>query len=227
MKPPRLRSPLVLVTLALVALFVAVSALRPGPEPRPLAFGDLMRLLAADRVTHVEDLTRDSRIEGRLAGGRRFEASYNPGVKGGELGRALAAARARGRLDEQRVDSQAANPLMQILFSLLPVVVILGFFFFREVRSLVDEAHDEALEVLAAYRGILEELADGLMYRQTVEKDALAAVLARVTPRPSRKIKPLADGDGSSVPGATVVNRLRRLWAPAAPAAGGIEPVGG
>ncbi|CAN5308783.1 ATP-dependent zinc metalloprotease FtsH [soil metagenome] len=131
MKPPRLlRSPFVFVPLVLLALFAVASGLRSGPEPRSLAFGDLMRLLADDRVLQVEDLTRDSRIEGRLAGGRRFESSYNPEVNGTELSRALAAARARGSLDVQRVDNQATNPFVQILFSLLPVVLILGFFFF-------------------------------------------------------------------------------------------------
>ncbi len=78
-----------------------------------------------------------------------------------------------------------------------------------EVRGLIDEAHDEALEVLVANREVLEELADALMERETVEKDDLAAILAKVTPRPSRKIKPLMNGEGDHSVG--VVGKLRRL----------------
>ncbi len=51
----------------------------------------------------------------------------------------------------------------------------------REMRALIDEAHDEALEILVANRHVLEELADGLMEKETVEKEELAGVLAKVT----------------------------------------------
>ncbi len=82
----------------------------------------------------------------------------------------------------------------------------------KEVRALIDEAHDEALEILVANRAVLEELADSLMEKETVEKEELAAVLAKVTPRPSRKIKPLMNGDAGRPPsGKTVVGKLRRL----------------
>ncbi|MGH8906527.1 MAG: ATP-dependent zinc metalloprotease FtsH [Egibacteraceae bacterium] len=86
----------------------------------------------------------------------------------------------------------------------------------REVRGLIDQAHDEALEILVANRDILEELADALMEKETVEKDELAAVLAKVTPRPSRKIKPLMNGDQTMVSGHVVVTQLRRVEDPAA-----------
>ncbi len=83
----------------------------------------------------------------------------------------------------------------------------------REVRALVDQAHDEALEVLVANRAVLEELADMLMERETVEKEELAALLAKVTPRPSRKIKPLMNGSGNgrAPSGKSVVGKLRRM----------------
>ena len=82
----------------------------------------------------------------------------------------------------------------------------------KEVRALIDEAHDEALEILVANRAVLEELADELMQKETVEKEELAAVLAKVTPRPSRKIQPLMNGGSGRPPsGKTVVGKLRRL----------------
>ena len=81
-----------------------------------------------------------------------------------------------------------------------------------EIRALIDEAHDEALEILVANRSVLEELADKLMQQETVEKEELAAVLAKVTARPSRKIKPLMNGGtGRGPSGKSVVGKLRRL----------------
>jgi cell division protease FtsH len=84
----------------------------------------------------------------------------------------------------------------------------------REVRALVDEAHDEALEILVANRAVLEELADSLVGGETVEGEALGALLDRVVQRPSRKIEPLMNGDGQHPDGSTVVSRLRRAAAP-------------
>jgi cell division protease FtsH len=81
----------------------------------------------------------------------------------------------------------------------------------REIRALIDEAHDEALEVLVANREVLEELADALIESETVEGPALQAVLDKVTPRPSRKIQPLMNGSGQPVEDGSVVRRLRRL----------------
>ena len=81
-----------------------------------------------------------------------------------------------------------------------------------EIRALIDEAHDEALEILVANRAVLEELADKLMQQETVEREELAEVLAKVTARPSRKIKPLMNGGSGRPPsGKTVVGKLRRL----------------
>ncbi len=81
----------------------------------------------------------------------------------------------------------------------------------REIRALIDQAHDEALEVLAANRHVLEELAEMLLEKETVEGADLEALLAKVTPRPSRKIRPLMNGEGAAVAGDAVVGRLRRL----------------
>jgi cell division protease FtsH len=87
----------------------------------------------------------------------------------------------------------------------------------REVRALIDEAHVEALEVLVANRAVLEELADALIEKETVEKEELVAVLDKVTARPSRKIQPVWNGDGQKAPSKkAVVTRLRRAQSAAA-----------
>ncbi|HSJ45971.1 MAG TPA: ATP-dependent zinc metalloprotease FtsH [Euzebyales bacterium] len=81
----------------------------------------------------------------------------------------------------------------------------------REIRALIDEAHDEALEILVHNRDVLEELADALIEQETVEKDELVAILDKVRARPSRAIKPLMNGDSGTVPQSTVVTRLSRM----------------
>lgn len=81
----------------------------------------------------------------------------------------------------------------------------------REVRGLLDEAHDEALEILADNRDVLEELAEALLEKETVEKEELAAILDKVRQRPSRKIAPLMNGSGDRTPAQAVITQLRRV----------------
>ncbi len=81
----------------------------------------------------------------------------------------------------------------------------------REIRALLDQAHDEALEILAANRAVLEELADALIEHETVGGPDLAAVLSKVKPRPSRKLRPTTNGDGTQNQAA--IDQLRRLHA--------------
>ncbi len=79
-----------------------------------------------------------------------------------------------------------------------------------EIRALIDEAHDEALQILVDNRLVLEELADTLIEKETVEKDDLAAILGKVVIRPSRKIRPLMNGEPSGMSAAAVMEALRR-----------------
>ncbi len=79
-----------------------------------------------------------------------------------------------------------------------------------EIRALIDEAHDEALQILVDNRLVLEELADALITHETVEKEGLAAILGKVVIRPSRKIAPLMNGEPSSLSSASIMEALRR-----------------
>jgi cell division protease FtsH len=58
-----------------------------------------------------------------------------------------------------------------------------------EVRRLIDEAHDEALEILQARRRKLDEIAAALIERETIEKEDLINILEDV-----RKRTPARDG---------------------------------
>jgi cell division protease FtsH len=75
-----------------------------------------------------------------------------------------------------------------------------------EVRRLIDEAHDEALEILAENDDVLEALTEKLLEVETVDGELLAEVFAPIRRRPSRA---LSAPEGSDP--ARIVAALRRL----------------
>lgn len=57
----------------------------------------------------------------------------------------------------------------------------------EEVRELIDNAHQEAYEILVANREILDALVLELMEKETLEKEEVARIFAEVKARPARK----------------------------------------
>jgi cell division protease FtsH len=55
-----------------------------------------------------------------------------------------------------------------------------------EIRRMIDDAHDEALEILQLHRSKLDELAGILLEKETIEKDELLQILAGMEKRPQR-----------------------------------------
>jgi cell division protease FtsH len=58
----------------------------------------------------------------------------------------------------------------------------------NEVRRLIDEAHDEALDILQEHRGHLDRLAAMLVERETLERDEVERFLADIPKRPQRDL---------------------------------------
>jgi len=56
----------------------------------------------------------------------------------------------------------------------------------QEVRRLIDEAHEEAREILTTYRDVADRMVASLMEKETIGKEELAEVLAPVVKRPPR-----------------------------------------
>ena len=56
----------------------------------------------------------------------------------------------------------------------------------HRTRSLIDRAHDEALEILTEHRPRLDEIAAELMEKETVEKEDLVRLLDGLVKRPQR-----------------------------------------
>ncbi|MDQ4005220.1 MAG: cell division protein FtsH, partial [Actinomycetota bacterium] len=55
-----------------------------------------------------------------------------------------------------------------------------------EVRRLIDEAHDEALEILTKQKRKLDEIAAALIERETIEKEDLIRILEGIEKRAPR-----------------------------------------
>ena len=55
-----------------------------------------------------------------------------------------------------------------------------------EVRRLIDQAHDEALDILREHRAKLDEIADALIARETIDREEVERILAEVGKRPQR-----------------------------------------
>ena len=79
-----------------------------------------------------------------------------------------------------------------------------------EVRRLLDEAHDEALEILVENDHVLEALAQKLLEVETVDGDLLDEVFDPIVRRPSRAIEVPQANDAT-----TVLRKLRRAGASA------------
>jgi cell division protease FtsH len=55
-----------------------------------------------------------------------------------------------------------------------------------EVRRLIDQAHDEALDILREHRAKLDEIADALIAKETIDREEVERILAEVGKRPQR-----------------------------------------
>src|SRR6266568_3946807 len=56
-----------------------------------------------------------------------------------------------------------------------------------EIRRLIDEAHDEALDILQSHREPLDAIAQALIERETIESDEIGTILAGLEKRPQRE----------------------------------------
>ena len=86
----------------------------------------------------------------------------------------------------------------------------------KEVRRLIDEAHQEARDILNENRKVLDHVVDTLFEKETIEKEELARILGPIKKRPAR----LFDGRAT-----TKTNGAKRRAAPEAPTPAGKRTV--
>ena len=88
-----------------------------------------------------------------------------------------------------------------------------------EVRRLINDAHDEARAILVSHRTTLDKIASALVEKETLEGEALDAILgplAEWKPKPAPRRAPRSTpkpGDGAPIP---VAPARRRVGAPSA-----------
>jgi cell division protease FtsH len=80
----------------------------------------------------------------------------------------------------------------------------------REVRHLIDEAHDEALEILVENSAVLEATAEALLERETIDREEILEIFAPIRKRPTRALAAPIGQDPDAV-----LDALRRLDASA------------
>ncbi|MBI4730314.1 MAG: ATP-dependent metallopeptidase FtsH/Yme1/Tma family protein [Acidobacteria bacterium] len=68
----------------------------------------------------------------------------------------------------------------------------------KEIRRLIDEAHDEAVEILVQYRPDLDRIVERLLEKETIEKEELMELLASVAKRAPRGTNGQRPGAGLS-----------------------------
>jgi cell division protease FtsH len=76
----------------------------------------------------------------------------------------------------------------------------------REVRRLIDEAHDEALEILVENDDVLERTAQRLLETETIDVEEIGEIFSAIRRRESRAALPPVGEDPT-----TVLRKLRRL----------------
>jgi cell division protease FtsH len=77
----------------------------------------------------------------------------------------------------------------------------------KEIRRLIDEAHDEALAILTEHRTVLDRIVDALLEKETVEKEELAQLLSPVKKRAPRTANGQKRGAGTLTPARRSVRR--------------------
>jgi cell division protease FtsH len=66
-----------------------------------------------------------------------------------------------------------------------------------EIRSLIENAHQEAYEILVENRSILDALVEELLEKETLQKEEIEVIFKRVASRPKR---PAWTGSATRVP---------------------------
>jgi cell division protease FtsH len=126
-RPPRI-SPtarkwlLALIAVLLVAVVVLVLRTRGGPDRTELDLGEFERRIEAGEVATAEVLDRDNAIKGELEDGTQYEVSYPR-----EYAETLTTALVAGDV-EIETNNQSESLWTQLLFQLLPVVLLVGAF---------------------------------------------------------------------------------------------------
>jgi len=120
----RLSRPLVIyLALAVLALVVAAAWLRGGSSPKKLTLDEYEANISNGQVADATLKDQDHRVTGKLADGTSYTVSY-PEQYADELTTELTGAHVKLTVDQQK-----ESLWLSLLFTLLPILLLVGFFF--------------------------------------------------------------------------------------------------
>jgi cell division protease FtsH len=119
-----LRGPLIYLLVVLGALWLFLEMSRSGPPPREITFTQLEQMAATGAVESARFLEQEQVVEGELADGELYRATY-PLDYQDELVQALQDADV-----EVSADPQKGNTFFNVLINILPFLLIFGFIIF-------------------------------------------------------------------------------------------------
>ncbi|MEY2571457.1 MAG: cell division protease FtsH, partial [Acidimicrobiaceae bacterium] len=105
-------------------LIVGTTWMRSGDSPKKLSLDEFQRDITSGQVVDASLKDKDNKVTGTLQGGVKYEVSY-PAQYSDELTQKLTDAGIKLEVDEQK-----DSIWLTLLFSVLPIVLLIGFFLF-------------------------------------------------------------------------------------------------
>jgi cell division protease FtsH len=118
------RGPLLYLAIVALALWLFVNFSRTGPQPEQLTFTRLEELAREGSVESATFLEQDHVVEGELEGNKAYVAPYTAGAEEGLV----------STLQDAGVnvsaDPQQGSAFFNVIINILPILLLLGIFFF-------------------------------------------------------------------------------------------------
>ena len=123
------RGPLLWILAFGALVLLVMYGIHPGGSYEKADTSRVVQAIQNNEVTSAQIIDKDQRIEVKLKNGKQLQASWVTG-QGLDLTRQLQAKVDAGQIKSYTVDGAEAEPLLGLLFSFLPIVVVVLIFLF-------------------------------------------------------------------------------------------------
>src|ERR687886_508195 len=117
------------ILIVVVLAFFAQKLISPDTQEQPPTYGDFISQLGEGQVKTVDLKTKDNTLTVALRNGQQYETGYPPEAAD-RLDSRLAAAKARGSLQDYNVEGTKSNGWLSLLTYVLPFLIFIGFWIF-------------------------------------------------------------------------------------------------
>jgi cell division protease FtsH len=117
------------ILIVVVLAFFAQKLISPDTQAQPPSYGDFISQLGEGQVKTVDLKTKDNTLTVDLRNGQQYETGYPPEAAD-RLDSRLAAAKARGALQDYNVEGTKSNGWLSLLTYVLPFLIFIGFWIF-------------------------------------------------------------------------------------------------